>query len=232
MQRIARSALIALFAVMCMGALGAGSASAVQPLYLTESKKALLVSSDNLGEITLRGRSAGIEGTIKCEKSGGHGFLLDKSSLIREISAELSGKCEQTIGTSKGTCTEPIKPVSMYGELGLLNGIVVMLIAPESGETFVEVKCTNGNTKITGTIIGEYKLNSRDGTKQYGVDRKVLLGLDNATGNKQNIQEIELLGTKMTGDHLRVESTFFTEEEAAVEAKGLCLVDGNVLIDP
>lgn len=230
MQRIVKSVLVALFAVMCMGALAATSASAVGPLFLTESKKALLVTADVLGEATLKAKSFGVEGTIKCEKGSGQGFVLDKSPLGHEIEVEFFGKCEQTVGTTKGTCTEPIKPKLTYGELGLLNGIVLGLVAPESGTEFVQLQCANGNTKFSGAIVGEFTLNGRDGAKQYGVERKVFLLLLNATGNKQNNQEIELLGVLMTGVHLSTEGFF--SGEASVNAVALGLVDGNALIDP
>jgi hypothetical protein len=62
------------------------------------------------------------------------------------------------------------------------------------------------------------------------VFRKVFLLLLDATGNKQNNEEIELLGTLMTGVHLSVEGFF--GEDATAKAVALGLVDGNALIDP
>jgi hypothetical protein len=231
MHRIVKSMLVALFAVMCMGALAATSASAVEPLFLTESKKALLFTADNIGTPTLRGKRAGVEGTITCEKSAGHGFALDKSPLSREVEIEFSGKCEQTLNGTKETCGEPIKPKKSYGELGLLNGHVLLLVAPETGTEFVEVKCgNNNNTKVLGAVIGEFPLNGRGGSKQYSTSLKEFLLEFTATGVKQNIETINLLGVEMKGVSLKVEG--FLGEGASEEATALLLLNGGGTIDP
>lgn len=215
---------------LILSACGATTVTASEPLFLTKSKKALLFTADGLGGATLRGKNSGQEVTIKCEKSSGHGFVLDKSPLVHEVHIEFSGKCEQEVLGNKGTCTEPIRLKLAYGELGLLNGHVLLLLAPEAGEEFVELKCINGNTKILGAVIGEFKLLGADGGKQYNALRKNFLLLYRAKGTTQEPEEIELLGKLMTGVSLKVEG--FLGEKASEKASSLILVDGNGTIDP
>lgn len=68
MRNVVRLALVALVAVMCVGALVATSASAEEPLFITESGEALLFTGTG-GAVTLRAKRAGVEGTITCEKT-------------------------------------------------------------------------------------------------------------------------------------------------------------------
>jgi len=228
MSRINR-AILALVAVFAFGAIAAASASASLPLFLTESKKALLFTADS-GVGTLRGEKAGVVGTITCEQDLVHGFVLNASPLAHELHIQFEKKCKQTIGTNEGTCTEPIKVNLAYGELGLLNGHVVLLVAPESGTEFVTVECTNGNTKVEGAVVGEFPLTGADGNPQYGVDRKDFLLVFKATGTTQEPEEIELLGSLMTGVSLKVSG--FLGGKASQESHELLLLDGNGLIDP
>jgi hypothetical protein len=230
MRNVVKLFLVALVAVMCVDALATTSASAEEPLFVTESGKALLFVADGLGAVTLRGKKAGVEGTITCEKESVHGLALDKSTLARELHIEYNGKCEQTVGTNKGSCTEPIKPVLSYGELGLLKEHVLLLVAPEKGTEFVEVKCTNGNTKIGGAVIGEFKLNGRNGNSQYAVKQKAFLLLFKANGVKQEQEEIELLGSLMKGVALKAEGFF--GEGASEEAVQLLLFAAGAAILP
>jgi hypothetical protein len=198
------------------------------PLFLNESKKALLFTAVG-GEVILTASA----GTIKCENNKGHGFVLDKSPLAHELHIEFSGKCEQKTSISKVTCVEPIKIKLAYGELGLLNGHVFLLVAPESGTEVVELNCGSILTKVSGAVIGEFPLNGTDGTKQYGVDRKDFLlhyKTNSTTKTIQEPEEIELLGKLMTGVTLKVEGFF--GGKASQETASLILLDGNGLIDP
>jgi GDSL-like Lipase/Acylhydrolase family len=228
MRNVAKLALVALIAVVCVGASAATSASASESLFLTASKTKLLFTTDSFGATTLRGKLLGVEGVIKCEESKTHGFVLDKSPLARELYIEFKGKCEQTIGGSKGTCTEPIKPALSYGELGLLNGHVLLLVAPEKGTEFAEVKCAISSIKVAGAVIGEFSLKAADGSPQYDVLRKNFLLLFKASGVKQEPEEIELSGSLMKGVALKIEGAF--GEKASEETVQLLLPTGQVEI--
>jgi len=230
MRKVTKLTLVVLFAVMSIAALAATSAAAAgTPLFLTQSKKALLFVADG-GLSTLRGEDLGILGTITCGKGSGHGFVLNASPLAHEVLIEFSEKCEQVIGSSKGTCTEPIKVKQSSAELGLLKGHVVLLISPEAGTEFVEVKCTNGNTNVSGAVVGEFDLTGTDGNPQYGVDREDFTLLFKAKGTTQEPEEIELLGGLMTKVGLKVEGIF--GGKASQEGVALLLLDGLGLIDP
>jgi hypothetical protein len=227
MGSVAKLALAALVAVMCVGPLAATSASAVETLFITSSGKALLFTGS--GAVTLRGKEAGIEGTIKCELSKTHGFVLNKSSLARELHIEFEGKCEQTVGSTKSACTEPIKALSAYGELGLLHGHGLLLVAPEKGTELVEAKCAGDNTKFSGAVIGEFALNGADGLPQYGIAREDYLLLYKVKGTTQEPEEIELSGTLMKGVTLKAEG--FLGEKASEETTQLLSFAGPTQID-
>lgn len=229
MRNLAKLALVALVAVMCVNASAVTSASAGEPLFITESKKALLFTSTS-GAVTLRAKQAGLEAAVECEKSSGHGFVLDKSSLARELHVEYSGKCAQKInGGVAESCSEPIKPVVSYGELGLLNRHVPLLVAPEKGTEFVEVTCGAHKTKFTGALIGEFSLKGEDGLSQYQTLREEFLLLYNAKGTtRQELEEIELLGSLMKGVTLLAEG--FLGEKASEETAQEVSFDGAVAI--
>lgn len=227
MHRIAKSVLLVLFAVMCVGALSAASASAgVLPLFLTASGTELLFTADS-GAGTLRGQG-GAE--VKCEQDLAHGFVLDKSSLAHEVEVSFHKNCEQKIGLVKSKCTEPIKTKLLFGELGLLHEHVLILFAPEAGSVFVTLTCGGNSTTVEGAVIGEIKLLGADGGSQYGVLRKDFLLLFNANGTKQEPKEIELLDNLMQGVSLQTKGFF--AGEASEETHELVLPDGNVQIDP
>jgi hypothetical protein len=229
MTKVAKLALVALFAVMSMAALMASSAAASLPLFLTQSGKALLFTADS-GLGTLRGTEAGVEATITCEKDLVHGFVLNASPLAHEVEIQFHTKCEQKSAAGTAKCSEPIKVKKAYGELGLLNGHVLLLLAPEVGTEFVEVTCETTKTNVSGAVIGEFDLNGKDGNPQYGVDREDFLLLFKAKGTTQEPEEIELLGTLMTKVGLSV--TNFLGGKASEETVELILLDGLGLIDP
>lgn len=228
MCNVAKLVLVTLAFVICVDASAATTASAVEPLFATESLKALLFTGTG-GAVTLRSEQLGVVGTITCEKNSIHGRALHASALARELHMEFKGKCEQTVGSSKGTCTEPIKPLLSYGELGLLNGNVFLLVAPEKGATlFVEVKCTNGNTTFTGAVIGEFPEIGRDGTSQYGLLREALLLSFKAKGTTQEPEEIELLGASMKNlKNVSLKAEGFFGGKASQETKELLLFTGK-----
>jgi hypothetical protein len=230
MHSVVKLVLVALVAVVCVDALAAASTSAAEPLFITGTGKALLFTGTS-GVVTLRSKTGtGTEGTITCEKTlTFHGLALNESALVRELHIEFKGKCEQTVGSNKGTCSEPIKLASSYGELGLLHGHVLILVAPESGTLFVEVKCTNGNTDVRGAIIGEFTLNGRGGSSQYNGALEDFLLSFNAKGITQEPESIELSGTLMTGVGLSTEGLF--SGKASEEATELLSFDGLAQIN-
>jgi hypothetical protein len=207
---------------------GQGDWYELVPVFLTESGKALLfTATSSLG--TLRG-PVGAE--VHCEKDSVHGFVLDESPLAREVEVEFKGKCEQTTGGVKATCNEPIKTEKLFGELGLLNGHVLVLFAPEVGNKFVTITCGVNNTEVEGALVGEFKLNTEENKPQYGVLLKlglILFKAENAK-EKQVLKELELLGSLMTGVTLKTAGFF--AGEASEETSELVHADGNVQIDP
>lgn len=228
MGNAAKLVLVALVAVMCVDALAATSASAEEPLFVTASLRALLFTG-TIGAVTLRAKQAGVEGTITCEKTSVHGRALNKSALARELHIEFKGKCEQIVGANKAACTEPIKPLVSYGELGflLLNDSALLLVAPEKGTEFVEVRCGSNITKFSGAVIGEFPVSGRDGIPQLGTLREAFLLSFKAKGTAQEPEEIELLGSSMKnlrGVSLKAEGFF--GEKASEETAELLLFSG------
>jgi hypothetical protein len=232
MQNVVKIALIALVAVMCVDALAATGASAEEPLqplalspvFLTAGPEELLFTGSG-GAVTLRSKQAGVEGTISCERTLSFtGLAVTESALVNALRIELNGRCEQTVGSSKDTCSEPIKLELSYGQLGLLHNHVFLLVAPENGTLFATVKCTNGNTQVRGAVIGEFPLNGRGGSLQYGVSLEDFLLLYKAKGITQEPEEIELAGGLMKGVGLTTEGLF--SGKASAEATELLKFDG------
>ena len=222
MRKITKSALVALIAVMSLAALVAASvASAGEPLFLTASGGTLLYTAVG-GVGIFRAERAGIVATVVCEKGLAHGFILNDSPLAHKVETSFSGKCEQTLGTEKTACTEPIRTKPASGELGLLHGEVLILLTPESGNS-TTVTCGSETTEIGGAIIGLMD-------PPYGVLGTASLLLFKASGTTQLPEEIELLGVLMTKDSPHVEG--FLGGKASQEGTGLLLSDGPVQIDP
>lgn len=222
MRKITKLALVALIAVMSLAALVAASvASAGEPKFLTASGGTLLFVADS-GTGTLRGEVAGIVATVVCEKDSTHGFILNNSPLAHKVEASFSGKCEQTVGTEKEKCSEAITTKALSGELGLLNGEVLILLTPETGN-FTEITCGATKTKVGGAVIGLID-------PPYGVAVTDATLLFKANSTTQLPEEIELLGVLMTKDSLHVEG--FLGGKASEETSELLLLDGPVTIDP
>jgi hypothetical protein len=230
-MRIIKLALAALLAVMAISAIVASSASAAfHPSFLTESKLELLVSGEG-GEAILRGSA----GTVTCEKSLIHGFVLNKSPLIHRLKILFHTNCllHPTIG-NLSTCNEPIQVHLSLGELGLVLGTktVGILIAPsELAPEFVEIVCTSGvnKIKVNGAVVGE--IPEKVGlVNQYNKPLSEITTVFEAEGGKikQQITSIELLGVNMTGVHLET-ANFFTGE-ASEEASAILKGDGKVEI--
>lgn len=230
-MRFMKLAMLALVAVFAVGAMTAATASAAAgPLFLTESAKELSFTASG-GVATLRGLNLGAVGTITCEKNTSKGFITPKSTLAHRVVVEFSGKCEQTVGTNKGTCTEPIKTAEMLAELGLVSKKVVELLAPSSGTTFVTVTCTNGNTTVEGAVVGEFPEVNAKGVNQYNkmlTESELVFEAEGKNTDNQAIKTIELLGTNMTGAELKV-SGFFGGK-ASQEGTGIIKPDGGVEI--
>ena len=225
MRKITKLALVALIAVMSLAALVAASvASAGEPKFLTASGLTLLFTAVS-GTGTLRGERAGVVATVICEKDSTHGVVLNNSPLAHKIVASFEGKCEQTLGSEKVECNEkkPIVTEQLSGELGLLHGEVLLLLTPETGKKFVELKCGSTPTEVGGAVIGLID-------PPYGEPVTDATLLFKASGTTQLPEEIELLGVLMTKDSLHVEG--FLGGKASEETSELLLTDGPVTIDP
>lgn len=222
MRKITKLALVALIAVMSLAALVAASvASAGEPLFLTASGTTLLFTADS-GVGTLRGERAGAVATVTCAQDLTHGFILNNSPLAHKVEVAFEGKCEQTLGTEKTACEEPIRTHPLSGELGLLHGEVLLLLTPET-LNFTTLKCGGLTTEVGGAVIGLLD-------PPYGVAVTDATLLFKASGTTQLPEEIELLGVLMTKDGLHVEG--FLGGKASEETTELLLPDGPVTVDP
>jgi hypothetical protein len=222
MRKITKLALVALIAVMSLAALVAASvASAGEPKFLTGSGATLLFTADS-GLGTLRGEVATVLATVTCAQDLTHGVILNNSPLAHKVEVAFEGKCEQVVGSEKTACTEPITTKALSGELGLLNGEVLLLLTPESGN-FTTLHCGSTETAVGGAVIGLVD-------PPYGVAVTDATLLFKASGTKQLPEEIELLGVLMTKDSLHVSGLF--GGGASEETTELLLPDGPVTIDP
>jgi len=223
--KLAGFLLIAVFAV---GVVAAASASAsTQPLFLTASGNTLLFTATG-GLAILLGSKLGQKAEIHCEKSSGHGNILNKSSLADEVNISFSGKCVETaaaLGLEKAACTEPISIKLARGELGLeSNNDVGLVLKPASGEEFVTTSCGGSETKVSGEIIGTFPE-----TSKYNKLESEAELVFNASGTTQEPTAIELLGTSMTKVELKVNELF--GEKASEITKAVITPDGKVAID-
>ncbi len=205
------------------------------PLFLTESRTELLFSGSNPAGTTptLRALSAGLLGTIACEKVEVHGFVLPKSPLAQGISVVFRGKCEQTIGANKSACAEPISWKTSSAELGLVlgNKTVGILLAPSTGTELAKPTCGGNVTTIEGAVIGEIPEINKKAENQYNKllsETEYVFEAAGKNTENQIITSIELLGANMTGAELKV-SGFFggkASQEMTLILKG----DGKIEI--
>jgi hypothetical protein len=214
--------MIAVFATVALSGLTATSAAAFHPLFLTQSGKELLVTGEgNLG--ILRSLTAGVLGTVECHKILAHGWVVNKSTLVKRVTVSLHTKCELTVGSTKTACTEPIVLKEGLGELGLLvtpsgKKIVVALGAPTTGTEFVKFTCGSNTTTVEGAVVGEIPEINKKLVNQYNkqlTEGEGILAAENK-GENQQYTTIELLGVQMTKAELKV-SGFFGGK-ASVEA--------------
>lgn len=202
-MRSIKSATLALVAVSAFGMAAAADATASHPEFRTKSGLNLSFTGTS-GTSILRGEQANILVTITCEKDTSSGTILHKTPLLDKIEVTFSGKCHQEIGGgSPEACTEPIKINLARGELGLVTGKKAGLyVTPETGTKFVTIECGGKATEIAGSVIGEFPELSKSGVNQYN---KLLPNFElrfSATAASQNLTEIELLGTRLIGQHL------------------------------
>lgn len=226
-MRSIKLAMIALFAIFAFGAIAAASASAFPEF---KSAAGNLAFTGTSGTSTLRGESASAVGTITCEKDTSSGLILNGTMAVDKVEVSFSGKCKQQIGSSEGTCVEPIKIKLAAGTLGLLtasNHKVVLLLTPEAGKEFVKVSCANGSTTIEGEIVGEFP--EKVGlTNQYNKLLKSFTLEYKSSGVKQLIQEVLLLpSSQMTGTHLEVNG-FFGGEASEETTETISIGGGEI----
>ncbi len=213
-MRSIRPAFAALFVVLAFSAVAAAGASAAQPLFLNGNGSASLSLTGTGGLTTIRALNVGVLGTIACEKSSTTGETQNKSARAVKVLLTFSGKCEQTVGSTKSTCTEPIKSVSSFVELGLASSTVktvLELVAPESGTTFVTITCGSNNTTVEGTVVGEVPTINAKGENQLNSQRsefEMVFAAVGKTSENQVYAGLLLLGTQMTGAVLKVAGFF------------------------
>ncbi len=229
----------AVLAFGAVGAIGASTASAFHPLFLTLSGKTLLFLGLGKDPI-LRGERAGVQATILCEKVLVHGLILHLSTLVHLLPLLFEGDCLQKLGTGASeTCKEHITTKPILGELGLLllgsnPPDVVILLTPSDGTTtFVELECGGMKTTVGGTIVGEIPENFKGNAAEKQIETlRETLEIVFATKNKNNeqaITSIDLLGVEMTKQELKVEG--FLGGKASEEASAELHADGLIRID-
>ncbi len=214
--------LTALFAVLAFGAMAAAGASAAQPLFLNGNGSAKLSFTGAGGLVVLRFLEVGVLATIDCEKTSVTGETVYKSMEAVKVVFSFDTKCEQKVGTTKTTCTEPTNSVSSFVELGLPsstnNKTVLELVAPESGTSFVTFSCGSTNTTFEGIVVGEIPPENANKEAQYNKQRSSLEAVFAAVGKTSENQVYSgllLLGTQMTGTELKV--TKFFGDKASFE---------------
>ncbi len=157
-------AFMATLAFSMVGALGAGSASAL--LFLVAGG----ASSETFTVQTL-GAEQKLEtpkNSVKCTSVEGSGTILNKTDVVdkasftfHKCSSTFSGECTSAGQTTKGL----IKTLALDGLLVTLLGTtehkygIVML--PEKSTDDAEFTCTNGlvttKTVVKGSVVGEFK---------------------------------------------------------------------------
>ncbi len=213
-MRIIRMALAALFAVLAFSAIAASGASAAgQPLFLNGNGNATLSFTGTGGTATLRGLNLSTLGTIVCEKNSASGETVNKSMEAKKVVFEFTGKCEQTVGSTKTACTEPIKTKATDVQLGLASSTVktvLELVAPESGTEFVKVVCGSNTTTVEGSVVGEVPTTNKAAENQLNSQRSSLESVFAVQGTTENqlYSGLLLLGTQMSGLTLKVAGFF------------------------
>ncbi len=157
-------AFMATLAFSAIGALGAGSASAL--LFLTSGGASTTFTVLNLNTST---KPAVLETKggqkVECEGVVGSGTILNKTDLSHKIVFTFH-KCKASFGSTCSSAGEPsglIKTLSLRGLLvTLLNGKYGIETVSEKGTTgdLAEFKCSGligeVTTVVTGSVVGEF----------------------------------------------------------------------------
>jgi hypothetical protein len=233
-MRIIKLLGVAFFVTLAFSTAGALAAEPAHLLFLTQSGLTLLFNAVSLFW-TLRGSQGGLPAAISCELDLIHGFVLHRSPLIHLLRIIFHGHCVQKInGGANESCTEPIETKPILLELGLINLAdgkkhIGILLRPSEGTEIGTVTCGGHSTTIGGVVVGEIPETAR-GESQIGHDILYLLIIyrsHNQTA-EQEYTSIELLGTEMTGQELKIEG--FLGGKASWEDEIHIHFDGLVLI--
>ena len=194
-------------AVMTMVAVVFGLVTGAQALPEFFSTGNVTFTGTNLSPPVIKAKNLGIEGTIKCEKATMGGTAINKTMEVQTMVISFSGKCEQTIGSSKSTCSEPITTPSLVGTLGYIKEIpslpVGLLLKPKSGLEILEPICGGDVTELQGEVVGEFLTGS---INKSSTKLTVVLG---CSGVKQNVTTFLLLaGAFMSGVNPEVTGFF------------------------
>ncbi len=215
MRLTMRLVLTAAFAAAVFGALTAVTASAFHPLFLTQSKRELLVLG--LGGLWIeRAEKAGAVGEFACEKVLIHGWVSHDSPLIHRLLLTFHGKCGLSVPAinEHKKCTEPITTKLILGELGLASSTVhtvLILLIPASGTEFYKAECEGNKITVGGAIIGEIPEINAKGQNQYNkkiAETETVFAVESTKPQVQELQTIWLLGVQM-GSNIKLTAAEF-----------------------
>ncbi len=153
-------AFFATLALSAMGALGAGSASAL--LFLTtNAKESFTVKGLTIAELETKGKN-----TIECANVLGNGLILNKTDVAHSIFL-IFHKCNIK-GLPSATCTSAGEPAGLIKTLQL-DALLVTLLPSTSDKygllllaakgNLAEFKCASlpeTNAEVKGTVVGEF----------------------------------------------------------------------------
>jgi hypothetical protein len=215
---------LAIVAVCALSALVATSAFALPEFKSTANTT---YTGTNLTTPTLKAKQLGVEGTISCEKAAAKGEIINNSMETKKNVVEFTGKCEQTIGSSKSTCTEPITTKELTGTLGYIKKEakppVGLLLKPTVGKIFAEPVCGGSKTNVEGEIVGEFTAASLNKSQT-----KFQLNFA-ATGVSQSVKTFLLLPEVfMENVHLQVEGFFGGEASQSVNEELTSAIAGEI----
>lgn len=228
--RVLMLAFVAMLAFSVVGAIGAGSASAL--LFLTESGKELL--------FTVKGGEAKLESSsglaVACKTVLGHGFIVHKSDEARKILLtfhECSSLGQECLSTQSAEKAGLITTLEMDALLvTLLNGKYgLKTLAEGSGKNLAEFTCGTGFLEakiiVKGSVVGEFTETKAESEESYKKEAKVVFENNPAKAGEAKILDYWTLEGLRTAK-LESNSNGGAFTESNEQATGTITSDGGV----